>query len=111
MEAGAQLPVTAPVNFSLKFGQDAEIDAVDRPQKKAGLEMHQVGGEFVIYEAESDAIHSLNTTAALVLEFCDGAHTAAEIAAEMQQAYQLPAPPLDEVNGCLINLQQSGLIH
>jgi hypothetical protein len=83
---------------------------VDRPQKKDGLEMHEVGSQFVIYETGRDAIHYLNSTAALVLEFCDGNHSSAEIAALVQEAYGLPAAPLGEVSGCLSELRKTGLV-
>ena len=70
--------------------------------------MHQVSGQFVIYETSRDAIHYLNPSA-LVLEFCDGAHSSAEIAALVQEAYGLPSTPLDEVSGCLSTLEEIGL--
>lgn len=83
---------------------------MDYPQKKDGLEMHEVSGQFVIYETGRDAIHYLNPTAALVLEFCDGNHSSAEIAVLVQEAYNLPSAPLDEITGCLSHLQEIGLV-
>jgi hypothetical protein len=82
----------------------------DRPRKKEGLEIHAVSGQFVIYEIGSDAIHYLNPTAALVLEFCDGDHSPVEIAGLVQEAYGLPGAPLAEVNGCLADLRTSRLV-
>jgi len=87
-----------------------EIATLYRPQRKDGLEIHEIGNQFVVYDAGSDTIHTLNATAALVLEFCDGAHLPDEIAAAMQEAFGLQSSPLGEVGGCLVNLQQTGLI-
>jgi hypothetical protein len=87
-----------------------EDDAPVRPQKKAGLEVHTLANQVVIYEIGSDSIHYLNPTAALVLEFCDGDHSPAEIANLVQEAYGLPAAPLLEVTGCLADLKTSGLV-
>lgn len=72
--------------------------------------MHAVAGQFVIYEASADAVHYLNPSAALVLEFCDGDHSPSDIAAVVQEAYGLGSAPLCEVDGCLIDLQRTGLI-
>ena len=83
---------------------------MERPVKKDGLEIHQVDSQFVIYEAGSDVVHYLNPTAALVLDFCDGGHDAAAIAAGVQEAYGLPAPPLKEVCDCLATLQTLKLV-
>ena len=83
---------------------------MDRPQKKDGLEIHEIGTQFIVYDAASDTIHTLNATAALVLEFCDGTHFPSEIAAVMQEAFGIQFSPLGEVSACLANLQQTGLI-
>jgi hypothetical protein len=83
---------------------------VDRPQKKDGLEMHEVNGQFVIYETSRDAVHYLNPTAALVLEFCDGNHSSTEIAALVQEAYGMPSAPFDDISGCLGHLHEIGLV-
>jgi hypothetical protein len=82
----------------------------DHPLRKDGLEMHDLSGQFVIYEAGSDAIHYLNPTAVLVLEFCDGSHSPAAIAELLREAYGLPEAPRAEVDGCLELLKTSGLV-
>jgi hypothetical protein len=87
-----------------------EAVASDHPQKLQGLEIHAVGDEVAVYEPEADRIHYLNPTAALILEFCDGEHSAAEIAALVQEAYSLPAAPLSEVHDCIATFQQTGIL-
>jgi hypothetical protein len=82
----------------------------DHPRKKEGLEVHPVGDQFVIYETGTDRIHYLNPTAALVLEFCDGDHSPAEIAALVQEAYGLADAPCEEVGSCLGSLKETGIV-
>ena len=79
-------------------------------RKKDGLEIHTLSGQIVIYEINSDSMHYLNPTAALVLEFCDGDRSPDEIAVLVQQAYGLAAAPAAEIGTCLADLKTSGLI-
>ncbi|MGA8538114.1 MAG: PqqD family protein [Terriglobales bacterium] len=83
---------------------------MDHPRKTEGIEIHAVGDECAVYETAADRIHYLNPTAALILEFCDGDHSPAEIAALVQEAYGLPGAPLAEVNGCLNSLKEIGIV-
>jgi hypothetical protein len=55
-------------------------------------------------------VHSLNNVAALVLELCTGENDAAAIAALLQQAFQLPAAPLEETRYGLTLLFDEELI-
>ena len=84
---------------------------VEQPMRKAdGLEMHVVDDQCVVFNAAEDSVHYLNPTAALVLELCDGARTAGEIAALVQEAYGLAAPPLDEVDRCLREFKEMEIV-
>lgn len=78
--------------------------------KTDGIETHFVDDQCIVYDVAADRIHYLNPTAALVLEFCDGHHSPQEIAALMQEAYGLPAAPLDEVRSCLSSLLEKELV-
>jgi hypothetical protein len=79
------------------------------PRKADGLEFHIVDDQCLLYQPDSDRIHYLSPTAALVFELCDGNHTAGQIATLVQEAYGLPELPLDEVRGCLDRLQKMGI--
>jgi Coenzyme PQQ synthesis protein D (PqqD) len=81
------------------------IGSVGPLRKRDGLEIHLVDEQCVVYDTSSDTIHYLNPTAALVLEFCDGHHAPSDIAVVLQEAYQLPEAPLDEVTRCLKSLR------
>jgi hypothetical protein len=87
----------------------AEITDAGGLRKADGLELHVVDDQCLLYQAESDRIHFLNPTAALVFELCDGNHTVGQIATLVQEAYGLPELPLDEVRGCLERLQKMGI--
>ena len=80
------------------------------PRKTEGLEIHTVGDQVAVYDTMADQLHYLNPTAALVLDLCDGSHSAAEIAALVQEAYGLDANPLTEITNCVADLKQTGLV-
>ena len=83
---------------------------VSELQKADGLDIHLVDDHCVAYDPVGDRIHYLNPTAALVLEFCDGNRSPAEIAALVQQAYGLATTPLDEITRCLSSLQEMEIV-
>ena len=87
-----------------------EIGMGDHPRKTEGLEMHTVADQIVVYGAGTNRIHYMNPTAALVLELCDGSHSAAEIAALVREAYGLASVPLSEVTGCLDTPREAGIV-
>ena len=84
--------------------------ATDRPDKTAGLEINPVTDGYIIYQADRDRVHYLNQTAALVFELCNGLHAAEDLARMVQQAWELPSPPVEEVTECLEALRQERLI-
>lgn len=51
--------------------------------RQADLHVEQVGDDLVVYDHRTQAAHALNAAAACVWEQCDGARSAAEIAAEL----------------------------
>jgi hypothetical protein len=63
-----------------------------------------------VYQPAKDRMHSLNHTAAVVLELCTGDNDEGEIARLLQDAYELPATPHDETRRCLESLFDEGLI-
>ena len=80
-----------------------------RPKKSDGLETDEVEDGFVVYQADRARVHYLNPTANLILELCDGDLTAAEIAGLLKQAFDLPEPPMQEVEETLATLEAEGL--
>ena len=81
-----------------------------RPVRVEGLEAHEVDDGLVVYQPETDRVHYLNTTAAVVFELCTGEHTEAEIADLVAAAWELDPAPLDEVGACLAQFQAEGIV-
>ncbi len=84
---------------------------MDLPRKSDGLEIDQVEDGFVVYQQDRARVHYLNPTAKLILELCDGTLTSAQIAALIEEAFSLPAPPRQEVDDALATLATEGLVH
>jgi len=76
-----------------------------------GLEKTEVPDGFVIFKAETEKVHYLNPTAAIIFELSDGTRNLKEIAEFMREAYELPQAPLAEVLACSQNLVEQGLLH
>lgn len=82
----------------------------DKPVQTDGLEINFVSDGYIVYQPAKDRMHSLNHTAAVVLELCTGDNDEAEIARLLQDAYELPEAPHEETRRCLDSLLVEGLI-
>jgi hypothetical protein len=82
----------------------------ERPVQVDELEINFVGDGYVVYHPSTDRMHSLNHTAAVVLELCTGANDQSEIARLLRDVYELPEPPEDDIRQCLESLFEEGLI-
>ena len=82
----------------------------ERPEPVDGLDMHEVDDGLVVYHADTDRVHYLNPTAAVVLSLADGTRTADELAELVQAAWELDAPPLDDVRECVTQLRGEGVL-
>jgi len=80
------------------------------PESTHGLEVNAVADGYVVYHPERDRVHYLNPTAALILELCNGRVAETELPKLLQSAFELSAPPTDEVKACLENLRSENLI-
>jgi hypothetical protein len=81
-----------------------------RPEPANGLDVHEVDDGFVVFDASTDRVHYLNPTATVVFSFCDGTRTAAEVAELVQSAWELDAPPVDDVVTCIAQLRDEGVL-
>jgi hypothetical protein len=86
----------------------AAIPATPRPAE--GLEVTVVHDGYVVYDTGRDRMHSLNHTAAVVFELCNGTNDEPEITRRVQQAYALREPPTAETRRCLETFLAEGLI-
>lgn len=80
------------------------------PVKAPDLEIDEAADGYIVYQPDRDRVHYLNRTAALVLELCNGRNAEADLPELLQLAWDLPAPPVEEVAECLKLLSMQGLI-
>jgi hypothetical protein len=81
-----------------------------RFQKAPGLEINEVPDGYVVYQADKERVHFLNTTAAALFELCDGEHSLADIVAIFKDIYGLETGPEAALAESAENLVTEGLI-
>ena len=81
-----------------------------KPTRVEGVDVHETADGVVMYDSVRDRVHYLNHTAVLVFELCDGKRTADTIADVVQRIFDLPERPDVEVDDCLEQLRQEGLV-
>jgi GR25 family glycosyltransferase involved in LPS biosynthesis len=80
------------------------------PKRTEGLEIEEVDDGFMVHRSGESRTHFLNPTACLVLELCDGRQSAAQIAEVVRSAFDLQAPPQQEVEEVLAAMIEQGLV-
>ena len=80
------------------------------PKAVDGLEINAVSDGYVVHDPQRERIHYLNETSAVILELCTGEVPEQEIPRLLQLAYELSEPPVADVEDCLENLRNEGLI-
>jgi hypothetical protein len=80
------------------------------PKAAEGLVHSPLDGGAAIYQPGADRVHHLNHTGAVIMEMCDGEHSVQEIVDFLQLAFELPAPPEDEVRDLLQDMTNMGLV-
>ncbi|MCA1666580.1 MAG: PqqD family protein [Thermomicrobia bacterium] len=82
-----------------------------RPAKVAGvLDELLADGSMVLFSPRGQQIITLNPTAALIWECCDGAHTVAAIADEVREVFP-DAPAVErETAALLAQLREKGVV-
>jgi len=82
----------------------------ENPRKVDGLEAHEVDDGLVVFQPSTNRVHYLNPTALVVFELCTGEHTEKDIETLVGEAWDLPEPPREEVQACLTQLRQEGMV-
>jgi len=82
----------------------------ERPVRAEGLEVHEVDDGLVVYQAEPECVHHLNSTAAIVFELCDGENTVPEIGEQLARAFGLTEVPDLVTEECIADLWSKGVI-
>ncbi|HXG20636.1 MAG TPA: PqqD family protein [Methylomirabilota bacterium] len=60
-----------------------------RLQKRMDLKVRVVDGETVVFDRQRGLVHQLNQTASYIWERCDGCSSVEDIAAELQQTFDI----------------------
>jgi hypothetical protein len=83
---------------------------IDTYVRTEGHEVQEVPDGYVIYQTARERVHFLNPTAVIVYELCDGAHDLLRISQFLAEAFDLEAPPLEEVRTCIASLLEEQLV-
>jgi hypothetical protein len=75
-----------------------------------GCEVSHMPDGFVVYHVETEKVHYLNPSAAIIYELCDSHQTVAAIGAYLQSTFSLPEPPLKEAQDCIDSFLTEGLV-
>jgi hypothetical protein len=81
-----------------------------RPSTAEGLEVNEVPDGLIVFQPSRNPVHRLNHRAALVFLLSTGDNSAARIVGLVQEAYELAEPPAAEVQRCLDDLYDEGLV-
>ena len=82
----------------------------ENPTVVDGLEINETKDGLIVYESQRDRVHYLNATAAVVFTLCDGTMDASAIADAVGKAYELDDAPTADVDVCLDQLRDEGLL-
>jgi hypothetical protein len=104
--APASAPVETPAHRSPGPGRAVPA----RPTRKSDLVIEFVGDGYLVYDHTANRMHSLNHTAAVVLELCTGENDVTEIARLLGRGYQLPSAPETATRECVESLFAEDLV-
>ncbi len=86
--------------------------AASRPRVREDLTVVELDGEAVIYDERSGELHHLNPSATLVFGLLDGTATVRELAAEVADAFGVPADQVEsEIRALIRRLRSLGLMN
>jgi hypothetical protein len=86
------------------------VRIIGNPKHIDGLDFSPADDGYIIYQPEQNRVYFLNPTAALILEFCNGRNSPAEIIDLVKQAYGLTDAPAEDVRQALAQLAAEGLL-
>ena len=85
-------------------------DLSDRLKHAGGLEVHEAQDGLVVFNPETDRVHHLNGTAAVVFELCDGTRDTSDLPALVAELFSLDDPPTEAVSEGLGQLIEQGVL-
>jgi Coenzyme PQQ synthesis protein D (PqqD) len=82
-----------------------------RPRRRTDVQTCLVDGELVVLDRDREFVHQLNKTASFIWEQCDGRRTAAEIADQLGETFEVDGQTaLKDVLEILANLKDLNLV-
>ena len=109
--AGAPVEGGPSVLAALEFATSAALDSDFVPVRLDGVEDELLSdGSMVIYNAGRQRVLTLNGTAALIWECCDGEQSVASIIAEVREVFPSSPSVERDVRELVSTLRQEGLI-
>ncbi len=61
----------------------------DSPRRVGRVVQHEIDGEIVLYDPKRNRVHTLNPTAAVIWQLCDGSRTVDQLAEDMAIMYDM----------------------
>ena len=81
----------------------------NRPAKAEGLDVNVVQDGYVIYQPDTDRVHYLNVTSAVIFELCNGRRDLAAVAEGVARQFEMSDAPLDAVAEIVAKLTDEGV--
>jgi hypothetical protein len=81
-----------------------------RPARAEGLEVLEVADGLMVYQADPECVHHLNSTAAIVFELCDGENRVPEISEQLAAAFGLDGMPAVVAEKCIADLWSKRIV-
>ena len=72
--------------------------------------MNETNDGLIVYDRQRERVHYLNATASMIFELSDGTRDVRRIAEAVGQAYDTDQAPVAEVETCLSQLRDEGLV-
>ena len=81
------------------------------PRRVGRVVQHEIDGEIVLYDPKRNRVHTLNPTAAVIWQLCDGSRTADQLAEDMAILYTMDLSVIKgDLSQMLRELEESHLL-
>lgn len=93
------------------FRETSKLRPVNRiPKQVDGLDVETQESGLIVNDHNSDRVHYLNQTAALVFTLCNGRNSIHTIATLLRKQFELPSTPLDDVGEIIDEFVEEELV-
>jgi len=72
--------------------------------------VNETNDGLIVYDRQRERVHYLNATASMIFELSDGTRDVRRIAEAVGQTYDTDQAPVAEVETCLSQLRDEGLV-